>query len=655
MRRLIILSLVFSALFAGLGFAAGTGGTLPSVFQMSIEELCNVEVISSSKRAQSQLESPAVIQVLTSEDIAMLDFNTLEECLEYVTGLSSINGEGNIFTTTTIRGNTLVNYNTNTLLLFDSIPIYSPYHGSFDFSFIPLAAIDRVEIVKGANSVLYGSNAINAVINVISKRAAAADKPVQLQAATRYGSYRTSHSQGSLLTRKSDLEIDLFGDFNDSDGEHLQIKDEAGHQLKYRKDLRTHSLVARISCKDLTLHLQDYRRQLDNYRTRDFSFAQANDEKARLFNLDLNHIFNEKYSLHLRAGYYDWKLTKRFSPEFAAPQPDYDWDYEGDLWSGEIEFSFSPVPGWQNIVGTGASRAKARRYKDDVGDYDVGKDDEPVYDGALYLNGSYRFIPELELVYGGRYYYSSYHCDSTDDDITDHNFSTRFGLVYQVRDDVYLKLLYGESFRIPTFFEKQVASKTVIGNPWLNPEKSVSYDLVLSSLFSWGRLDLDFYQMKIKDKITRVPVADGKLQNRNVGTYKFRGVELNSRFHYGNFQGFAGYAYCYGEDDETGDELDFTYNHMASLAGSYRVNEKLELRLSSKYLSDWGAAEDYIVVNSGFSYRPRPGSGWELSAKVDNLFGTNIELPEIARQNEAVKTIPKTSEPYYYVGVSYSY
>jgi len=653
LRWLILWSLVFSVFSSGVVFA-GESGSLPSVFQMSVEELCNIEVISSSKRVQSQLESPSVVQVLTCEDIAMLDFNTLEECLEYVVGISSINGEGNIFTTTTIRGNTLVNYNTNTLLLFDSIPVYSPYHGSFDFSFIPLAAVDRVEIVKGANSVLYGSNAINAVINVISKRAKT-DKPVQFQAGARYGSYQSGHSQGALLAQKSDWEIDLFGDFTKADGERLQIKDEAGRRLSYRKDLETHSAVAKISYKELTLHLQDYRRQIDNYRTRDFSLSQANDEDARLVNLDLCHAFNEKYSLHLRASYYEWELTKSYSSKFDHTLADYDWDYEGDIWSGELEFSFSFNPDWQNIIGCCGSRSNARRYKENVGDYDIGKHDEPVYDGALYLNGSCQLVPDLDLIYGGRYYYSTYHCGLGDKDISDNNLSTRFGLVYQIREDVFVKLLYGESFRIPTFFEKQVASKTVLGNPQLAPEESVSYDLVLSSLFFWGRLELDFYHMRIDDKITRVPVADGKQQNRNVGTYKFSGVELNSRFNYGDFQGFASYAYCYGEDDESGDELDLTYNHMLTLAGRYRFNEKLDLRLSSKYLSSWGAADDYIVVNSGFSYRPWSDNGLELTCKVDNLFGTTIELPEIARQNEAVKTIPKSSEPYYYIGVSYSY
>ena len=78
----------------------------------------------------------------------MLNFNTLEEVLEYSVGLASVNSEASVYTTTTIRGNTLINYNTNTLLLVDGIPVFNAYHGSFDFYTVPLSSIKKIEIVS---------------------------------------------------------------------------------------------------------------------------------------------------------------------------------------------------------------------------------------------------------------------------------------------------------------------------------------------------------------------------------------------------------------------------------------------------------------------------------------------------------------------------
>jgi outer membrane receptor for ferrienterochelin and colicin len=148
MRSLALIFLLSSFVYADL--------STEELLNMSLDELLNVKVTSASKKSQSLLESPSAIEIITKEELEILKCNRLSECLEFATGMSSVNGEGNIFSTTTIRGNTLVNYNTNTLLLVDGIPILNTYHGSFNLDMMPLSSIQRIEIVKGANSVLYG-------------------------------------------------------------------------------------------------------------------------------------------------------------------------------------------------------------------------------------------------------------------------------------------------------------------------------------------------------------------------------------------------------------------------------------------------------------------------------------------------------------------
>ncbi len=176
------------------------------IVELSLKELMNLKVYSTSKKLEKIMETPAPVNVITSKDIELLNFNTLEEVLEYITGLASGNGEGNIFTTTTIRGNTLINYNTNTLLLFDGILLYNPYNGSFDLNSIPLSSIERIEIIKGANSVLYGTNAINAVINIISKRIKK-DRNSNVKGRVKYGSFDTFYFQNSIMMKSGKLEF----------------------------------------------------------------------------------------------------------------------------------------------------------------------------------------------------------------------------------------------------------------------------------------------------------------------------------------------------------------------------------------------------------------------------------------------------------------
>jgi outer membrane cobalamin receptor len=191
---------------------------------LSIEELLNVEIVTSNKKVEKIVETPAFVNVISEEEIEMLDFTNLQDVLEYVTGISSVNGEGNIFNTTTIRGNTLVNYNTNTLLLVDGIPIYSPYGGSFELSAIPLSAIKRIEIVKGSNSVLYGTNAVNATINIVTKVTSNSNNG-KYKSKFLYGSNNSIYGNGSLVDKYDDFEYAGFADYYSTEGELLTIKD----------------------------------------------------------------------------------------------------------------------------------------------------------------------------------------------------------------------------------------------------------------------------------------------------------------------------------------------------------------------------------------------------------------------------------------------
>ena len=159
--KLILIITIFNASI----FAASDD----DLFSMSLEDLMQVDVQSVSKKEESILSSPSAINVMTKKEIELLRCDKLSECLEFATGISSVNGEGNIFATSTIRGNTQVNYNTNTLFLVNGVPVYNSYHGSFNIDTIPVYSVERIEILKGSNSVLYGTNAINGAININSR------------------------------------------------------------------------------------------------------------------------------------------------------------------------------------------------------------------------------------------------------------------------------------------------------------------------------------------------------------------------------------------------------------------------------------------------------------------------------------------------------
>ncbi len=635
----------------GLSLAA-VDGDLEQIFEMTFDELLDLEIVTSSKQLESLLQTPSAVDVLTGEEIRILGFNTLEECLEYVTGLSTINGEGNVFATTTIRGNTLVNYNTNTLLLFDGIPMYSPYHGSFDFGVIPLSAVERIEIVKGANSVLYGTNAISGVINVISKKSLANDNVAEV--AIRAGSYKTYHGEVAALTSGDDgWQLRLFGDYTKSAGESLAIHDEKGNRLNFRQDLEMATVVFKADYRTLALHLQAFERQLPNYRTRVFNYEQKNREQLLVAGIEFHYELSSLVTVRLRSNVNDWQLTKDYSPAFTVATEGFYWDYSGRLWSSDLEL----FGAWQQhkyTVGVNYNVSNARRYKSNFDVYDIGKYNEKTEEYALYFNGSSQVHGKVSLVYGTRYTNSSYDVHEEHTTKTNDNFSSRAGVVYNIHDDMFVKLLYGESFRVPTYFEKEVASATVLGNPDLSPEESRSWDLIIAKQFASVYVTVDFFQLEIDDKISRVHIGGGIFQNQNSGNVYFRGVEVSSKFHLASaITGFAGYSYCRGENRDSGELLDSTYEHMLSGALKWRITDSFDATLSAKYLSDWGGADSYCLVNLGCHYSPVSFPSLIFELQADNVFNIAVERPEISRLSPDVPTIPLTTEAWFYAGVRY--
>ncbi|MCK5075097.1 MAG: TonB-dependent receptor, partial [Calditrichia bacterium] len=374
---------------------------------------------------------------------------------------------------------------------------------------------------------------------------------------------------------------------------------------------------------------------------------QRNDEYGVILNADINHSFNDNFSFHVRGHYYDWLLKKIYVNKY--------WDYTSSLYSGDLELTYSPSEKSTNIFGLSYNNLQARRYKSDIDAYDIGKDNESTTDFSLYLNGNYKIIKKLNLFYGGRYYKSSYQ------DISLSNFSPRGAITFQVNPKWYLKVLYGNSFRVPTYFEKEVSSKKVKGNPNLEPEKSTSYDFVVSRIFGGVRLNVNLFYMETDDKITRVTYAadSTKKQNQNIGKVSFKGLEVETKFRFSEKAvGFMGFSFIKGlkgineKDDE---DLKFTYEKMLSFGMTYKPIEQLSIDPTLKYLDQWGEADSYILANLSIRYKPDRDSPFDIFIMGENLFNKEIYLPEIARDKEAIPVIPKTMGRLFNVGFSASF
>jgi len=174
-----------AAIALALGLAAGHGAAhapsspetdpaLARLANMSLEELMSAEVVSVTGRPEARMGMPAALTVITAEDIRRAGHRNVAEALRMVPGMyvGRINASAWVVGSRGLTGSVLTA--TRYLVLIDGRLVYDPMLSStfWDTTDVPLADVDRIEVVRGPGATLWGVNAMNGVVNVITKAAA---------------------------------------------------------------------------------------------------------------------------------------------------------------------------------------------------------------------------------------------------------------------------------------------------------------------------------------------------------------------------------------------------------------------------------------------------------------------------------------------------
>jgi len=159
--------------------------------ELSLEDLMNIEVVSVSKKAQKLSNAAAAIFVITQEDIRRSGVNSIPEALRMVPGLQVAQIDANKWAIGSRGFGT--RFTNKLLVLMDGRTIYTPlYSGVFwDAQDTVLEDIDRIEVIRGPGATMWGANAVNGVINIITKKA--------------------SETQGTLMSGGIGTEEQAFG------------------------------------------------------------------------------------------------------------------------------------------------------------------------------------------------------------------------------------------------------------------------------------------------------------------------------------------------------------------------------------------------------------------------------------------------------------
>jgi outer membrane receptor protein involved in Fe transport len=496
-------------------------------FTMSLAQLMQVEITGATLTEKSLKNVPAAVTVFTREEIRRLGMDYLHELLNLVPGYQSQRysdmSTGSYYSS---RGRRQGPNSREVLLLLDGRPMNDPRTNGPAFGTrLPLGQIERVEIIRGPGSAIYGSNAFTGVINVIT----ISDEN---QATLSAGTDNLQQGEIHLSGRNDEWYAKLFAHGAHEGGQDYTVPDPYGAGFLTTSDpARSGDFDMTIGHGKTKLSLLHRQVSTDDFYTAELlanGFNEAS-SKDTLVTLEQSWNWNPNFTSHLMLGYRQNDVTANIqvtapgalqaisSPSSDEPllsrsnlksdaqylKIDNNWDLDGNssLQGGmelrrDVEVEASSHTNYDLAQFSAIMKGQATPPVSYYGTLDnvtqVGTEENRNMVG-LYSQYQRPLWEEAELTLGVRY--DKYNG-------IDGMLSPRAALVQQLNPIHSLKLLYGEAFRAPTLAETGLLNNPIISsNPDLKNESIQTWDLIW--IAQWQKLGLNFggFHNHIKDPI----------------------------------------------------------------------------------------------------------------------------------------------------------
>ena len=597
-------------------------------------------VYGAAKYDQKVNEAPAAVIIITAEQIRKYGYRNFAQILDSAPGLFTNNDRN--YGYLGIRGfNRPGDYTSRVLLLIDNHRLNDAVFdqgGSGTEMPIDVDLIDRIEIIKGPGSSLYGTNAFFGVVNVITKRGRDIKGAEVSGEASSFNTYRSRLSYGNKFS--NGVEMLVSGSFSDSEGHReLPYPAFASTNNGIAKDADRDNLyyyTGKLSYADFTL-TGGHQWRKKNVPTAAFGTVfndnrqHTLDERTYLdlvYQHEFAHQFNVKARLYYDRYYYKAHLPYDYA-ETGTPPFTLNKDVtEADWWGTELTVTKRLFD--QHKVTVGTEYRDQFRLNQSNGDLDPPAtylDDKRRSSFiAAYLQDEWAIMNHLVLTAGVRHDHYSTFGGTT---------NPRAGLI-STWDKTTVKLLYGQAFRAPNPYEQfYVTGASFKANSNIKPEKIKTYELVVEQYVGDHlRVLGSLYQYDISGLISQtIDTTDGKLFYDNVDNITARGVELTMEGKWATgLEGRFSYALQTTHNDNTDRQLTNSPQHLtkANLIVPV-IEDKLFAGFEGRYtssrltLADNNASPFYILNMSLFSQRIV--KGWELSGHINNLMNQKYGYP----------------------------
>jgi outer membrane cobalamin receptor len=627
----------------------------------NLEDLLNAKITVSSTKGETILESSSVVTVIDRKTIEQHGYRTVEEALQSVAGITVMRSyllQGMV----TSRGVLQDLYANKNLVLINNVPAWHAVTGESRIERVGINDVERIEVLKGPASVLYGSQAYTSAINIVTRSAKPGTQSADATIGTRgeSGSFRMAANSGLELAVGVNRDLGQRTNYS--------FLDENGATGVVRDSADAFDTTMQVKYKEHTILLNAYDSKMTTFGSAPAFKSGAGTPhllNGLLTSYQFDHMFAAKLSVLGRA-FYDSEY-REFSRD-------------------NVDAVYAPIDGYRSGATVRANYAATKEVNVEVGtDYehrqtreatsrnrltgvmldgftDKGEQETSVFSQLEWKPGRWR------LVAGTRY---------TNNSLAGGNVSSRGTVGYRITHSDAVKFIVGQSYRSPSLFEMFTASPNISGNLNLKPETSDSVELVYQhaqgGLYTqitgyWAKYDHKIFRQKGTPPPT-APNPNAPAFYINGTPFNGTGIEAESKYttqRWGTY--FANVDLVTGTSgdlvvEQPGAYLNYNFRYVPKYnakAGASRqwgpVGASAALDHSGGTNGAFGPVDPWtdVQLNVWFEH---PARGVTLRHMLSgrNLLNSNIGFPEYSRRKANVNELPFGADPglFYTLGIRF--
>ncbi|WP_069471268.1 TonB-dependent receptor plug domain-containing protein [Candidatus Marithrix sp. Canyon 246] len=603
---------------------------------------CEVGVGSPIK-TETLSETPAAVTVIDRGMIEDYNFSSISSAVQTIAGFQMYRTYFKQRIPTS-RGILQDNYANKVLVMINGVPSWHGVTGEGNLDRVSIYDVERIEVLKGPASVIYGSQAYTGAINIILRQPKDSKKGEfngQIHAGI---GNKGGHSVGANhYNSSSENDWSLFTSVNEERGNRYRYNytDESKSSSSIDDYVDNFNANALFKYKEHTFLINAFRSNEANFGV-DLQNGAGNnhDVDGILLGYTYSHAWNEKAKTNLQL-FYDLN-ERNFS---RTNNDDERSNVLGYRLGGNIRNLFSIIPTKLDLeIGSDFERRKSQEYlsyqnstNTIISDHNLADRKMDEYSGYLQLD--WKPLQAWRILLGSRI---------TENEIYGSNVSSRGTIIWTLNQQNSIKFIAGQSFRTPSFFElyfNNPKANTATGNENLVPETADTFELAYQYAKDNFYMQTLLYHSIYQDKIQRIENPSSPDANiyKNVGEFTADGLEIELKYSnpkIANF--FLNLDYIYGSDGDLIPGTDhYNFKYIPKFTASAGVHKKLGnfgISLLGNYIGSTNGPEEKIddsfIFDFNLAYQHKyKNLQLKHVISINNLSDTLVTVPEYVRRN----------------------